>query len=91
MVKYLLLIYLKFQLPIKNHEFTPTILDFMIIFHEKIKNSEKTKNEQIMKMFCNDIKEINSQNEVNYYYNHSVDGLLYTVQLLQETFKLQKF
>ena len=42
-------------------------------------------------MFCNDIKEINSQNEVNYYYNHSVDGLLYTVQLLQETFKLQKF
>ena len=58
---------------------------------KELQNSQKTKNEQIMKMFCNDIKEINSQNEVNYYYNHSVDGLLYTVQLLQETFKLQKF
>lgn len=53
MVKYLLLIYLKFQLPIKNHEFMPTILDFMIIFHEKIKNYENTKN-TFVGLLCSD-------------------------------------
>lgn len=57
-----------------------------------LQNSAKIKNEQIMKMFCNDIKEINSQNEVNYYYKKfSADGHLYTAQSLQEIFKLQKF
>lgn len=34
--------------------------------------------DQIIKMFCNDIKEINSQNEVRRnILNHSVDGLPY--------------
>ena len=64
------------SLSIEQHQMTTQSVD----------NTNEMKMDPLLKTFCNDLSEINSQNMVSIYtYIYSVVGLLYIEVSLQET------